>query len=93
MMLATRSLENPAAFVYGASKLHPKELDRISRIPDPIVQASEVGRLHERMVKERNMISKAPKPIEPTKSDMPGKVIPKVTIEDRIHQYAKQKRK
>lgn len=91
MMLATRSLENPAAFVYGASKLHPAELDRISKISDHYVQASEVGRLHERMVKERNMISKAPKPIEQVKSDMPNKVNKGPSIDERIRMHANQK--
>ena len=91
MMLASRSLDNPAAFVYGASKFHPQELERISRIPDAIAQASEVGRLHERMVKERNMISKAPKPIETIRGDMPSKSNQGPSLDDRINQHAKQK--
>lgn len=93
MLLATRSLENPAAFVYGASKLHPKELDRISRMQDPYMQAAEVGRLHERMVKERRSQSAAPKPLDAPKGSLPNKAANQPSIDERIHQYAKQKRK
>jgi len=91
MMMATRSLENPAAFVYAASKLHPQEIERISRISDPYAQASEVGRLHEKMVKERRMVSAAAKPIEPVKSDMPSKSYHTSPIDQRIAQHAKSK--
>jgi len=92
MMLATRSLDNPAAFVYGAAKLHPQELERISRIADPHVQAAEVGRLHERMVKERKAATSAPKPIESPKSDLTGKPQPtSANIDHRIQQHANQK--
>jgi hypothetical protein len=91
MMLATRNLDNPAAFVYGASKLHPAELDRISKISDPYVQAAEVGRLHEKMIKERKVISSAGKPLETAKGDMPMKDSGKIPIDVRIMQHAKQK--
>jgi hypothetical protein len=70
MMLAARNLENPAAFVYGACKLHPQEVDRISRIADPYAQAAEIGRLHEKMVKQQQAASKAPRPLEPPKGDV-----------------------
>ena len=93
MLMATRALENPAAFVYGASKLHPQELERIARIADPYAQAAEVGRLHERMVKESKKASSAPKPLEAPKGSLPNKVVSKISLEDRINQYAKQKRK
>lgn len=93
MMLATRSLENPAAFIYGAAKLHPQELDRISRIADPYAQASEIGRLHERMIKERKSASNSPRPLETPKGDLPAKSNNMPSLEDRIHQYAKSKRK
>ena len=92
MMLATRNLENPAAFIYGASKLHSQDLERISRIADPYVQAAEVGRLHERMVKTRNNISNAPKPLDPPRADMPIKMNNQPSLENRIDAYAKQKR-
>jgi hypothetical protein len=93
MMLAARGLDNPAAFVYGASKLHPQELDRISRITDPYTQAAEVGRLHERMVKERKAASSTAKPLAAPKGDIGQKVINQPSIESRIQQYAKQKRR
>lgn len=93
MLMATRSLDNPAAFVYGASKLHPQELTRISQIADPYAQAAEVGRLHERMVKESKGASKAPVPLTPPKGDLPNKAVNKPSLESRIASYAKQKRK
>lgn len=92
MMLATRSLENPAAFIYGASKMHPQELTRISRIGDPYVQAVEVGRLHEKMVKTNRMVSNAPKPLEAAKSDIAAKrTDERPPIDYLIQQHAKQK--
>jgi len=94
MLLAARNLENPAAFVYGASKFHAQELDRISKISDPYAQAAEVGRLHERMVKSKNVISGAPKPIEAVTGDIPAKNVAQFpSLEQRIDEYAKQKRK
>lgn len=93
MMIAARSLENPAAFIYGASKMHANELNRIAKIPDPFTQAAEIGRLHERMVKERKIASSAAKPLETPKSDMPAKKTNDLSLDQRIHQYAKQKRK
>jgi hypothetical protein len=94
MMLATRSLDNPAAFIYGAAKFHAQDLDRISKINDPYAQASEMGRLHEKMVKSSKVISSAPKPIEAVSGDMPSKKTSEYPpLDERIHQYAKQKRK
>ena len=91
MMLATRSLENPAAFIYAASKMHPREIDRISRMDDPWAISAEVGRLHERMVKERKVLSQAAKPLETPKGDMPSKTSDRPSIEFLIAQHAKQK--
>jgi hypothetical protein len=94
MVLATRAFDNPAAFVYGASKLHPQELDRIARIEDPYAQASEVGRLHERMLKERKQASNTSRPLEIPKGDMPQKTAPNsISIDERINNYGRQKRK
>jgi len=92
MMMAARNLENPAAFVYGAAKLHPQELNRISQIPDPYAQAIEVGRLHERMVKESKLASNV-RPIDAPKGDVPFKQKNMPSLEERINEYAKQKRK
>ena len=94
MMQATGTLDNPAAFLYAAAKLHPVELDRISRLDSGIAQAAEVGRLHEKMVKHRNVTSGAPKPIEGVKGDLPNKPLnPDRSIDQRIFDYAKQKRR
>lgn len=94
MMLAARNLDNPAAFVYAAAKLHPQELERISHIGDAYAQAAEVGRLHERMVKQRAGASNAPKPIEAPKGDMTNKPInSSPSIDQRIFEHAKAKRR
>jgi hypothetical protein len=94
MMMATRSLENPAAFIYAAAKMHPQELERIAKIPDGYQQASEVGRLHERMIKNRIAHTSAAKPLEPLKGDLPPKTQPaQKSLEQRIHEHAEQKRK
>lgn len=92
MLLATRTLENPAAFVYGAAKLYPQDLAKISHINDPIAQAAEIGRLHEKMVKNQTKLSAAPKPIETAKSDLPPKAVnPQLSIDQRINDYGRQK--
>ena len=91
MMMATRNLENPAAFVYAASKMHAQELQRIASIPDPSSQIMEIGRLHERMVKENRSVSSAPKPVAAVKGDMPIKQQEYPSIDQRIHIHAKQK--
>jgi hypothetical protein len=93
MMLAIRGLENPAAFIYGAAKMHPQELERISRISDQYQQAAEIGRLHERMVKTRVAHSAAAKPLEAPKGDMSSKVVVQKSLEQRITEYAQQKRR
>ena len=91
MMMATRNLENPAAFVYAASKMHANELDRIARIPDSTAQMVEIGRLHEKMVKESRSVSAAPKPVAAVRGDMPIKQHEHPSIDHRIQQHAKQK--
>lgn len=102
MMLSIRNLDNPAAFVYGASKLHPGELDKIARIEDPYIQAAEMGKLHERMIKDRKIASSAPKPIDPPKGDLGLKNSTEIPtnyasseyqryITQRLNEYAKQK--
>jgi hypothetical protein len=93
ILLAARNLENPAAFIYGAAKMHPQELERIARLPDATAKALEVGRLHERMVKERRLVSSAAKPIEAPRGDVTQKGTHQPSIEQRIHEYGKQRRK
>jgi hypothetical protein len=92
MLRGTMGLDNPAAFVYGASKLHPQELSRISQLSDPVLQAAEIGRLHERMVKTRAGATAAPRPLEPAKGDVtPRPVNERPNIDTLILQHAKQK--
>jgi hypothetical protein len=90
IMMAARSMKDPAAFLYAASKQQPKELERIAQIQDPYVLAAEVGRLEERMRKAKT-VSAAPKPGSKTKSDMSEKYTAKVTVDDKIRQHAQRK--
>jgi hypothetical protein len=76
MTLATRSMENPAAFIYAAAKRHPQELERISRIRDPYGQMMEMGKLEERMRKSKPT-TKAPRPLGRTPEDATVKSKPK----------------
>jgi hypothetical protein len=90
IMMAARSMSDPAAFIYAVAKQQPKELERISQITDPYVQAAEVGRLEERMKKART-VSRAPKPIAKTRGDMADKGAVKQNLDDLIRQDAKRK--
>jgi len=62
MTLATRAMDNPAAFLYAAAKRNPQELERISKIRDPYGQMVEMGKLEERMRKNKPT-TKAPRPL------------------------------
>lgn len=90
MMLASRSLEQPAAFIYGACKMFPQEIERISRIPDERAQILEIGKLEERMKKVRSAIQGS-KPLESPKGDLPNKNQSKPSLDYLISQHAKQK--
>jgi hypothetical protein len=68
MTLATRAMENPAAFLYAAAKRNPQELERISKIRDPYAQMTEMGKLEERMRKNKPS-TKAPRPLGRTPED------------------------
>ncbi len=68
MTLATRAMENPAAFLYAAAKRNPQELERISKIRDPYAQMTEMGKLEERMRKNKPT-TKAPRPLGRTHED------------------------
>jgi len=89
MMLATRSMNDPAAFIYAAAKQHPKELERIAQIQDPLAQGVEMGRLEERMKKSRNLPS-SPKPAKVITGDASNS-LPQLDIDARIAQHAKTK--
>ncbi len=72
MTLATRTMDNPAAFLYAAAKRHPQELERISKIRDPYGQMREMGNLEERMRKNKPT-TKAPRPLGRAPEDATGK--------------------
>ncbi|CAB4151153.1 hypothetical protein UFOVP685_20 [uncultured Caudovirales phage] len=76
MTLATRAMDNPAAFLYAAAKRHPTELERISKIRDPYGQMMEMGKLEERMRKNKPT-TKAPRPLGRTQEDATTKSKPK----------------
>lgn len=81
MVIATRGMSDPAAFIYAAAKTQAPELERISKISDPYAQAVEIGKLDERMKKSRASTSSAPKPIAGVKGDVLSKVKPQ-SIDD-----------
>lgn len=92
MMMATRDMSNPAAFIYAASKMQPKELERIAQIQDPYIQAREIGKLDERM-RKRPAVSNASKPATKVKGDMPDRSHTSNSIDFLIQQDAKRKYK
>ena len=92
MTIATRAMNDPAAFLYAASKRHGSDLKRISEMPDQYSQMVEIGRLEERMRKSKSN-TKAPAPVSKTRSDssMPTASSKEPTIEDMIaHADAKR---
>ena len=76
MTLATRGMENPAAFLYAAAKRNPGELERISKLRDPYAQMTEIGKLEERMRKNKPT-TKAPRPLGRAPEDATTKPKPK----------------
>lgn len=68
MTLATRAMSDPAAFLYAAAKRHPGELERISKMRDPYAKMAEMGKLEERMRKNKPT-TKAPRPLGRTTED------------------------
>lgn len=86
MTMALRGINDPASFIYAASKRHPEELQRISKLQDPYSQILEIGRLEERM-RKTSQGTNAPRPIGRTKEDSPIKFKEKdkePSIEDLI---------
>ena len=75
MVLATRTMSDPAGFIYAAAKTQPAELARIAQIQDPFAQAVEMGQLSERMKKSRPLTTGAPKPISVKQGDVADKEI------------------
>ena len=68
MTLATRGMADPAAFLYAAAKRNPGELERISKLRDPYAQMTEIGKLEERMRKNKPT-TKAPRPLDRTREN------------------------
>lgn len=69
MVLATRAMTDPAAFVYAAVKRAPDDIKRIAGLADPYAQMVEMGKLEERLKKTKATTS-APRPLAKTKADM-----------------------
>lgn len=92
MVVATRSMPDPASFLYAAAKRAPQELQRIATLVDPLAQALEMGKLEERMRQQRPT-TKAPKPIGKIQEDaaMPYKNNKEPTIEELIARDAARK--
>src|SRR5487761_1993220 len=91
MVIATRAMQDPAAFLYAAAKSQPAELSRISAIPDKLAQAVEIGKLEERMRKATKKTTSAPAPISSTTSDVASNNKPGRNIDEMIRQHNKQK--
>lgn len=68
MTLALREMQDPAAFIYAASKRNPQELARISAMPSGHAQMMEMARLEQSMRKQ-SQGTKAPKPISRSRED------------------------
>jgi hypothetical protein len=86
MTLALRGMNDPAAFIYAASKREPQEIERISKLRDPYARMVEMGKLEERM-RRNKPITKAPKPLGRTQEDLgipQSKKSKEPTIEDLI---------
>lgn len=68
MTLSLRAMADPSAFIYAASKRHPQEIERISKLPDPYTRMVEMGKLEERM-RRNKPTTKAPRPLGRTRED------------------------
>jgi hypothetical protein len=92
MMYAARAMDDPAAFIYAASKNHGKELQRISQLQDPYAQATEIGKLEATMRKTKATPA-AQKPLSQTKGDYAAgkKQEVKRSIDQLINAHAKTK--
>jgi hypothetical protein len=93
MVIATRGMQDPAAFIYAAAKTQAPELERIARIQDPISQVVELGRLEERMRKSRNATSQAPKPIDIIRGDAVEPAPKKWSVDEKLRHAEEQLRK
>lgn len=69
MLMAASDISDPAALFYAAAKRMPEELAKIADIKNPYSQAAAIGRLDEKLKKQANRVSNAPKPVSQTKAD------------------------
>lgn len=94
MTLATRSMADPAAFLYAASKRAPDEIKRIAALSDPYSQMVEMGKLEERLKRQKAQTT-APRPLSRTKEDtsIKHKSEKEPTIEELINQATARKLK
>lgn len=76
MTLALEGMNDPSAFIYAASKRNPQEIERISKLANPYARMVEMGKLEERMRRNKPTTS-APRPLGRTNEDTTSKVIPK----------------
>jgi hypothetical protein len=83
MVKATKGFKDPGAFLYAASKMQGKELERISRLDDPIDQAAEIGKLEERMRKLKGA-SQSPRPMSDIKGDITNRENVRPSVDDLI---------
>lgn len=88
MAMATKAMKDPAAFIYAAAKTQAHELDRISKIVDPLVQAVEIGKLEERMRKGRVSNTAAPKPMDGVKGDVAHDKVKPRSVDDILREEA-----
>lgn len=93
MVIATRAMRDPAAFLYAAARQTPEELKRISNIDDPVSQMVEIGRLEERLRKSK-AATNTPKPDHRTQADasIPHKEDKEPSIEELIASAEARKR-
>lgn len=87
MVIATREMKDPAAFLYAASKREPKELERISKIRDPYAQIAAMGAL-ETSLRKTSPATRAPKPMSRTIDD--GRLEHRSDKEDSIEDLIKK---
>lgn len=90
MVIATKAMKDPAAFIYAAAKTQAHELERISKIEDKLVQAVEIGKLEERMRKGKASSTGAPRPIESAKGDVVQDKVKPRNIDDILREEAYQ---
>lgn len=90
LVLATRAMKDPAAFMYAASKTQPKEVERIAQMSDPLAQAVEIGKLEERMRKVRSATS-TPKPLGEVKGDIENRSFVRQNVDDLVRKDALKK--